>query len=76
MRYADARAAKRYIGIAEKADDCWTVPLCGLHHRDQHQNEERAWWALWNIDPVFLALALHRVSGDHTAGEQIIRAYH
>jgi hypothetical protein len=87
VRMADPRAAKRYVGKGEKADDRWTLPLCSYCHSFQHATGESRFWCehvpslvptqLSNeIDPIFLALALHSVSGDHAAGEEIIRAYH
>lgn len=68
IRYAEPRAAKRPTGLGERPDDDWTVPLCGRHHRLQHTTNEKRWWTLQGIDPVFVALALRRVTGDHGAG--------
>ena len=76
VRYPDLRFGKRPTGKAEKPDDAFTVPLCGAHHREQHQQAERAWWDGYQIDPLMLALALYKVSGDHEAGERIVRAWH
>jgi hypothetical protein len=74
VRMACERAAKRAIGIGEKADDAWTVPLCSACHRLQHEIGEAAFWRHVGTDPIFLCLALYRVSGDTEAGEQIIAA--
>jgi HNH endonuclease len=74
IRYSDARAAKRNVGKSEKPDDRWTLPLCGQHHRAQHETSEREFWKHLGVDPIFLALALSCVSGDHAAGVQIIEA--
>jgi hypothetical protein len=74
IRMADNRAAKRPAGMQEKSDDCWAVPLCGQHHRQQHETSERKFWERAGIDPIFTALALWRVSGDHEAGDQIVRS--
>jgi hypothetical protein len=77
IRMADARAGKRYVGKGEKADDRWTVPLCGPHHRHQHIVGEATFWKFYHsIKPILLALALHSVSGDHEAGCRIIEAHH
>lgn len=76
VRYGDARVAKPLTGIGIKPDDCWTVPLCSEHHRDQHKRGEYRWWKGLRIDPVFLALALWRASGDIEDGEAIIRHVH
>lgn len=73
IKYGDPRAAKRPAGYGEKPSDEWVVPLCGNDHRAQHKGNERAFWQTIGIDPVFVALALWRVSGDHEAGEQIVR---
>ena len=70
--------AKRGVGMAEKPDDAWTVPLCGQHHLfgedAQHKGEELAFWKRHGIDPFILALSLHRVVGDAEAAEQIIKS--
>jgi hypothetical protein len=76
LRMADLRAGKPFTGMGQKSDDKYTVPLCGLHHRDQHDNNEEAWWITHGIDAVKLALALWANSGDHEVGESIIRAHH
>ena len=72
IRHGDRRAAKRSTGLAEKADDTWTLPLCGDCHRLQHGMNETAFWKGYGIDPIFVALALFRVAGDQSAGELII----
>ncbi len=77
VRFSYHRAAKRYVGKAEKPDDMWVLPLCGTCHRNQHQNSEENFWG-WrgrNKDfPIFVCLALWSVTGDHELGEQIIEA--
>ena len=72
VRFCDPRAAKPLTGLGIKPDDCWTVPLCNAHHAEQHSFGEAKWWRAVGVDPVFLAMALHRVSGDDTAGDLII----
>lgn len=72
IRMADQRVAKRDTGKGEKPDDKWTVPLCGGHHRDQHSMNEFEFWLTVGIDPIFVAMALHAVTGDFSKGEQII----
>ena len=74
VRYADPRVGKRSTGMGEKAHDMFTVPLCGMHHRDQHLNSEREWWQTMQIDPVLLSLALYVNSGDQDMGETIVSA--
>lgn len=75
IRFADARADKRQTGMGEKPDDVWTLPLCGRHHRVQHEMNERAFWFAKDVDPIFIALALYRVDGNHEAAERIISAH-
>lgn len=74
IRFADARVNKPITGIGTKSGDQWTVPLCNEHHAQQHGSGERKWWEDMERDPVFLAMALHRVSGDHEAGCKIVEA--
>lgn len=73
VRYADMRYGKRITGAGEKPDDHWVVPLSPDMHRDQHKHDERTWWASKGIDPLMVALALWRASGDEDVCEQIIR---
>lgn len=73
IRYGFTRAGKRPTGGAEKPDDDWTVPLCGDHHQTQHAEGELKFWGRIGIDPILVALALCRVSGDFERGEEIIR---
>lgn len=70
IRFGDLRVAKPKAGIGEKPDDAFTLPLCGQCHRTQHGMNEKAFWG--SVDPVFYALALWRVSGDHERGTQIV----
>lgn len=72
IRFSDASVAKFNAGVGAKPDDLWTVPMCRKHHDEQHSMNEREFYLRYGIDPLRLALALHRVSGDHDAGEQIV----
>jgi hypothetical protein len=74
IRYSDSRVAKINSGLQAKPHDRYTAPLCGRHHREQHQHKEREWWIEKGIDPIFYALALWGCSGDHQTGSDIIRA--
>lgn len=69
-------AEKRHVGGAEKADDKWTVPLCGRHHRDQHDMSEKEFWRTVGIDPIRVCKALWSVTGDHEEGERIALSAH
>lgn len=79
IRYADPRYFKRAVGVGEKPNDMWAVPLCGHEHMDgpdaQHKQNERAYWEKRGIDPVAVAAALYCWSGDIEAGEQIVREF-
>jgi len=74
IRYSDHRVDKRSVGIGEKPDDIWTVPLCREHHTQQHSMNEREFWRVFGIDPVFYALAIYARSGEQDRGERIIAA--
>lgn len=74
VRYSEPLAAKPITGIGNRAGD-WVIPLCGAHHREQHQNGERNWWAKQGIDPVYAALALKNITGDFDSAMQIITAW-
>jgi hypothetical protein len=72
IRFSSIQFNKRQVGIGEKPDDRWTVPLCGEHHRTQHQENERAFWAAHRINPLSVADELWSATGDHERGEQIV----
>ncbi len=73
VRFGWRPVAKRDVGKAEKPDDKWTLPLCGKHHREQHEGSEQAFWYQWNIDPILMCLALIDATGDHEKAEEIVR---
>lgn len=72
IRYSDLRVAKRKVGIGEKPDDRWVVPLCREEHMKQHSMSEKQYWHNVGIDPILIALALYAVSGDNEMGEIIV----
>jgi hypothetical protein len=76
VRYLDRRFNKRQVGLSEKPDDRWVVPLHHSHHRTgpdaQHSRGEREWWQRKGIDPVIVAAALFMWSGDDNAAHIII----
>jgi DNA recombination protein Rad52 len=50
IRYAQAK------GIALKVSDEFTVPLCTIHHSENHATgDERRWWQERKIDPLAIA---------------------
>jgi hypothetical protein len=74
IRMARIDVAKRPVGGAEKSDDRWTVPLCILHHSEQHGMNEADWWLGKGIDPIYVSMALWGVTGNYDLGQQIVRA--
>ena len=72
IRFSDLRVAKRKVGVGEKPDDCWTLPLSSAEHRKQHAINEREYWRRAGIDPILYALALYAISGDHERGCEIV----
>ena len=61
-------------GLALKVSDEFTVPLCAIHHSENHSTgDERKWWQKHNIDPLAIARRLWEESckrGEHTAPDQ------
>jgi hypothetical protein len=59
VRMHDVLASKRECGKSERPDDRWALPLCGKHHRAQHEQGERYFWStLHYTDPIRVSLAL------------------
>ena len=53
IRYAQPR------GVALKVSDEFTVPLCAIHHSENHATgDERRWWQERKIDPLAVAQQL------------------
>jgi DNA recombination protein Rad52 len=53
IRYAQPR------GLSLKVSDEFTVPLCAIHHSENHATgDERTWWERHKIDPLAIARAL------------------
>jgi len=53
VRYAQSR------GLALKVSDEFTVPLCAIHHTENHATgDERKWWSDCKIDPLAVAQEL------------------
>ena len=56
-------------GLALKVSDEFTVPLCAIHHSENHSTrDERNWWQKHNIDPLAIARRLWEESckrGEH-----------
>jgi hypothetical protein len=75
IRAASILFGKRETGGAEKPSDKWTVPLCRVHHDEQHAGNELTWWASKGIDPFGLALSLYGCSGDEEIADNVLRAH-
>jgi hypothetical protein len=57
IRFAQAR------GLGLKVSDEFTVPLCAIHHQQNHATgNERLWWQEHKIDPLAVATRLWRES--------------
>jgi DNA recombination protein Rad52 len=56
IRYAQSR------GLGLKVSDEFTVPLCAIHHSENHATgNEKGWWEQHKIDPLVIAETLwHR----------------
>jgi hypothetical protein len=74
IRQGDYKLAKPKVGVAEKPDDMWTVPLCGKCHRHQHEGNEGRFWEIAEIKPLIIALRLYSVTGDYEQGCRVIAA--
>jgi hypothetical protein len=60
IRYAQPK------GVALKVSDEFTVPLCAIHHSENHTTgDERRWWQERKIDPLTVAAELWSKSRPH-----------
>ena len=61
-------------GLALKVSDEFTVPLCAIHHSENHSTgDERKWWQKHNIEPLAIARRLWEESckrGEHAAPDR------
>jgi hypothetical protein len=59
IRYAQPK------GLGLKVGDEFTVPLCAIHHSENHATgEERRWWQERRIDPLAVAQDLWKATTD------------
>jgi DNA recombination protein Rad52 len=66
VRYAQPR------GLALKVSDEFTVPLCAIHHSENHATgNERRWWQERKIDPLTMAAELWRKSRPHETVQHV-----
>lgn len=80
VRYADATRNKRAVGMAEKPDDMWVVPLCQELHvmctgSQHHAGNEQGWWAYMGVDPICVASLLHSYEGRPEIMEDVVYAF-
>lgn len=60
LRTAAPQYGKKPTGMQEKPSDCWVLPLCRMHHDEQHRGNELAFWLRYSIpDPFAVAIALY-----------------
>lgn len=70
VKFGSKFYGKRSVGMSEKPDDRWAVPLCRECHTSQHNavrsKEEKAeqnWWRQRRILPLALAMKLYSEFG-------------
>lgn len=73
IRMASMVHGKRETGKAEKPDDKFALPLCQMHHNEQHTVGEVLFWGTEKINPCDLALRLWGCTGDDETAEAILR---
>jgi hypothetical protein len=65
VRFAQSR------GVSLKVSDEFTVPLCALHHRENHTTgDEKRWWQDRALDPLAIASDLWRQSRERNDPQQ------
>ena len=62
LRAGSAKHHKRHVGLGEKPDDRWALPLTHACHMAQHEyGSEVGWWFdVKLIDPFTLAIKTYR----------------
>ena len=67
IRYAQSR------GLGLKVSDEFTVPLCAIHHTENHATgDERQWWQEHKIDPLLIAEELWQKNRAVTAADEAL----
>ena len=57
--------------LALKVSDEFTVPLCAIHHSENHATgDERRWWQERKIDPLTVAAELWSKSRPHETDQR------
>jgi hypothetical protein len=79
VRYADPERGKRQVGMGEKPDDKWAVPLVQdlhvLQPGAQHNHNERDWWEYFGTDPLRVAELLWKYNHDPQAMYEVVTAF-
>lgn len=57
IRTANLGIGKDDFGWGRPSDK-WVTPLCGAHHREQHEMNEMAFWNKYGKDPFMIAITL------------------
>ena len=73
IRMRDPLCGKASVGMGEKPDDKWVVPLHRSVHDHQHSMNEREFWNVVGINPVLIAALLWAHSGNDEAATIVIR---
>jgi len=60
--------------MGEKPSDCWAIPLCAVHHREQHDIGEPAFEKRYGFDMKAVARELWKVSPHRFKCERKARA--
>lgn len=55
IRFASEAYGKRPVGLGEKPDDKWAIPMCRECHMSQHSCNEREWWRERRMLPLLLS---------------------
>lgn len=69
IRFGSEAYGKRNVGMAEKPDDRWAIPLCRECHTSQHSENEQEWWRRKRMLPLLLARKFYSEFGG-TGGRQ------
>jgi DNA recombination protein Rad52 len=62
-------------GLALKVSDEFTVPLCVIHHSENHTTgDERKWWQKYNVEPLATARRLWEETCKHAPADPGVTA--
>ncbi len=61
IRMANLTLGKRAVGVGERPDDKWSIPMCSrCHLGEQHRTGERLFWQRHRADPFQTAMNLYK----------------